>query len=398
MATQTLFVRAELLSIGTELLVGETRDTNSGDLSRELTSMGVEVVRATVLPDRLDAVTTAIRGALESVDLVVCTGGLGPTPDDLTREAVAAACGLEPFIDPGLDAWLRGLFERRGLAFAEANSKQAWLIADATTLPNPNGTAPGWWVDRPDGRVIVTLPGPPREMLPMWRDHVRPRVLERGVGRRRVSETLRLTGIGESALVGLIGDSVLRRANPEIATYARADAVDVRISAAAGADEPGRAEALLEAALAEIEPKLAPYLFARGTDGWPEALAGRLAGRSVSMVEIGTGGSLAALIGTAPWLAFGELVAPGSPIAGAHRGAEAYAQTVRRIAGTDIGLAVRVRERGRDTAVTVAVALERGVRQVTRTAFLGGDAGRRRAALIACAELWQRLGEPEADR
>src|SRR5262245_14816386 len=111
--------RSELLAVGTELLVGETRDTNSGDLARWLTELGVEVVRASALPDRLDVVTSAIRDALAHVDLVVLTGGLGPTPDDLTRESIAAATGRTPAVDPELEEWLRGLFERRGAHFVE---------------------------------------------------------------------------------------------------------------------------------------------------------------------------------------------------------------------------------------------------------------------------------------
>ena len=160
---------AELLSIGTELTVGETRDTNAGDLARELTERGVIVNRITALPGRPrggDGGVRAMRSA--RVDLVVSTGGLGPTPDDLTREAIAAHLGETPTVDPALEAWLRELFERRNLPFPEANRKQAWLIPSAEAIPNANGTAPGWWVARPDGKVVVALPGPPREMRPMW--------------------------------------------------------------------------------------------------------------------------------------------------------------------------------------------------------------------------------------
>src|SRR4051795_4558982 len=224
---------AELLAVGTELVVGETRDTNSGDLARWLTELGVEVARSSALPDRLDVVTSAIRDALARVDLVVITGGLGPTPDDLTRESIGAATGRTPAVDPDLEAWLRGLFERRGAHFVEANLKQAWLLPGAEALANPNGTAPGWWVDTDDGAAIVALPGPPREMRPMWRDEAVPRLRARGVGADRAAETLRTTGVGESQLVGLIGEQVLRRLNPVVATYARVDAVDVRVSATA---------------------------------------------------------------------------------------------------------------------------------------------------------------------
>jgi nicotinamide-nucleotide amidase len=381
---------AEILAVGSELLVGETRDTNSGDLATDLSARGVRVTRITALPDQLEAVAEAFRAALDSADLVVSTGGLGPTPDDLTREAISQVCGSEPHVDPELEVWLRAMFERRGLPFVDANLKQAWLIDGADPLPNGNGTAPGWWVERPGGGVIVALPGPPREAWPIWRGEVVPRLEARGVGADRYAETLRLTGIGESALVDLIGEALLRAGNPIIATYARADAVDVRISAEGGRGRS--AHDLVDGLMAEVLPRLGPYVFARGDDTWVDALARRLGTRTLAIVEIGTAGQLGALLGNADWLVFGELLGASSALAGEHRGAEAYAAQVRHAAGSDVGLAVRARERNGDTAVTIAVALEDGVTQVTRTAFLGGDPGRRRAALLACAELWARLG------
>ncbi len=381
---------AEILSIGSELLVGETRDTNSGDLAADLSSRGVQVTRLTALPDRLDVVADAFRAALDSADLVVSTGGLGPTPDDLTREAIAQVCGRLPHVDPALERWLRDMFERRGVAFVEANLKQAWLIDGAESLPNKNGTAPGWWVERPGGKVIVALPGPPREAWPIWQEEVAPRLEARGVGADRYAETLRLTGVGESSLVDLIGEERLRAANPIVATYARADAVDVRVSATGEAGHSARD--LVDEMLAELMPHLGPFVFARGDETWVDALGRRLEGRTVATVEIGTAGQLGVLLGRAEWLVFGEQLGAGSALAREHRGAEAYAARVREVAGSDVGLAVRVRERGGDTAVTIAVALDGQVTQVTRTAFLGGESGRRRAALIACAELWARLG------
>lgn len=112
---------AVILAVGTELTTGSTRDTNSGELAKELTDLGVRIRQTIALPDDLGAVMSAFSAGLELADLVVSTGGLGPTPDDLTREAIASACGLEPTVDPELEAWLRGLFERRGIEMPEAN-------------------------------------------------------------------------------------------------------------------------------------------------------------------------------------------------------------------------------------------------------------------------------------
>src|SRR6266566_2278314 len=151
MPPERRLLTAELLSIGSELTVGDTRDTNAGDLARSLTAIGVAVGRIQAMPDELATVRDAISTAAGRADLVVSTGGLGPTPDDLTREAISAVVGEDPVVDPDLEAWLRALWSGRGLPFPEMNVKQAWLLPSATALPNPNGTAPGWWVERADG-------------------------------------------------------------------------------------------------------------------------------------------------------------------------------------------------------------------------------------------------------
>src|SRR4029079_15676193 len=123
--------------------------------------------------------------------------------------------------------------------FPGANLKQAWLLPSASALPNPNGTAPGWFVDRPDGGIIVALPGPPREMRPMWHDHALPRLRERGLGADVAARTDRLMGIGESQVAEELGEALLRTANPEVASYARVEAVDVRVSAVGGPTQDG---------------------------------------------------------------------------------------------------------------------------------------------------------------
>ncbi|MDQ3491921.1 MAG: molybdopterin-binding protein [Chloroflexota bacterium] len=372
--------RAELLAIGTELTTGSTRDTNSGDLAAELSARGVEIGRVTALPDRLEEVSQAFAAALRRADLVISTGGLGPTPDDLTREAIAAVCAATPFVDPLLERWLRDRFARRAVPMAESNLKQAWLIPGAEALPNAQGTAPGWWVEAGQGRIIVALPGPPREMWPMWRAEALPRLEQHGLGQASAAETLRLTGIGESALADLIGGAILRAPDPEVATYARADAVDVRVSAFG----PGAGERV-RLMVAGLEPRLKRWIFARGDATWADALEQRLAGRTLATVEIGTAGQLAALLGSATWFARGEVL-PDE-----RQALRRECQRVREVASSDIGLALRASERREDTAVSVAIAVGGDVRQRTRTAFLPGAEGRRRAALAACDELWRQL-------
>jgi nicotinamide-nucleotide amidase len=372
---------AEMLAVGAELLAGETRDTNSGDIAGELTDLGVEVVRMSQLPDDQAAVTAAVREALERVDLVITTGGLGPTPDDLTRESIAAALGEEPAVDPSLEAWLRDLWAARGLPFSTVNLKQAWLIPSAQALANPNGTAPGWWVEH-DGKVVVALPGPPRELKPMWRDQVLPRLQARGLGLDRAATTLHLVGIGESALVDVVGAGLLEAENPRMATYARADFVDVRVSAVATAQQS--AEEIVAEAVAGLRPRLDPYVFARDDETWLDVLGPMLGEDMLALAEVGTGGYLALLLGQAPFVALSEL----RPTA---LDAVTLASDVCHRAEADIGLAAIAHEHGDDMQVEIGLDIEGRTDTVTRTVFRGGDTGRRRAANTAIAELWRRL-------
>lgn len=410
---QRALVAAEILSVGSELTVGETRDTNSGEIARSLTELGLTVSRVQALPDELETVRDAFADALGRADLVVSTGGLGPTPDDLTREAIAAVVNESPAVDPELERWLRGLWERRAMPMPDLNLKQAWLIPSAVALPNPNGTAPGWWVDRPDGRVVVALPGPPREMRPIWQDEAVPRLRDRGAGVPSARATLRLQGIGESVVAERIGEDLLRADRPSVATYARWDAVDVRI-AAAGED----AVPLVEATRRRIEELLGDHVWATGATSWPDAIGAELAARSwsLSLVEVGTGGSLGALIGDQPWLRLAEALDPAAPAAMARDGGpaaepddearvatsgigasapnvtprvqlEALARRARARGGSEVSVGVRARPRGGDTAVGVVVLRPGSTHHERRLVFLDGAQGRSRAALAAAAVL-----------
>jgi competence/damage-inducible protein CinA-like protein len=384
--TSSQITSAEIMAIGTELTTGATRDTNSGDLARELTALGVRIVRTTTMPDDLTVVSEAFRAALERAMLVVSTGGLGPTPDDLTREAIAAACDLETAVDPDLLAWLEELFTRRGAPMPEANRKQAWLIPGARALPNGHGSAPGWLVERPAGRVIVALPGPPREMWPMWREHALPALRQHGLGADRASHTLRLTGIGESALVPLIGEELLRGANPQVATYARAEGVDVVVSAESGGDS--RAQELVERTVEALRGSLGRYVFAEGEATWAEVLSQSLAGRTLATVEMGSGGQLLALLGSSDFLLHGELRRLTADLV-------RLAQEIRAAQHATFGLALGVHQ-ARDTHVRVAIASEDGVEEFQRVAFLAGPEGRQRAATVTCAALWEFLSREKS--
>lgn len=385
---------AQLLAVGSELTTGETQDTNGGELARALASAGVTVRRITALPDDLAAVTAAFADALASVDLVVATGGLGPTPDDLSREALASAVGEEPVIDPVVERWLRRLFARRGIPLATVNLKQAWRIPSSTTIPNPNGTAPGWWVDRSDGRVAILLPGPPREMRAMWSDWVLPRLRARGMGDGRVVRTLRTYGIGESQVAELLGDAMLRRANPVVATYARADWLDVRISAVAEpavGRGPGRpAEAVLDEAVAEVRATLAGHVWAEGATSWADlvAAAADRAGVRVAVVEAGTAGTLGALLAEVPALERATSAGPGVAPDPTEWPVEAAAGEAARAAGVAVGIALVARTiPGEGTRLRVAVIVPGAdvARVLDLHLFQHSAHGRFRAAVAAAA-------------
>src|SRR5881396_4195278 len=218
-------MKAELLSIGTELLLGQIVDTNANYLAGRLALLGIDCLHMQTVGDNLPRAKQALERALSRSDLIVATGGLGPTEDDLTREAIAAALGETPSVDPALEAELLAWFSGRGLAMPDRNRKQAWLIPSARALPNPNGTAPGWDVWK-DGKRIVAMPGVPREMTPMWEDQVEPTLAQGSALRRR---TLKLLGIGESAVEERL-DELVRSTSPTVATYAKNDGVHVRVA------------------------------------------------------------------------------------------------------------------------------------------------------------------------
>jgi nicotinamide-nucleotide amidase len=389
--------RAEILSVGSELLAGRTLDTNGGELAHALAAAGVVVTRLVALPDDEEEIAAALRTALARADLVVTTGGLGPTPDDLTREAIAAVCGEDPAVDPGLAAWLHELFARRGLALPQANFKQAWVIPSARPIPNDQGTAPGWWVEPPGGGLIVALPGPPAEMRPMWRGWVWPRLVGLGLGDGRRTLTLRTAGIGESQIVELLGPELMGRPNPRLATYARLDGVDVEVVALSQGGDP---EAILEEAARELRRRLGDHVWGTGTASWPEVLGELLErlGWRLALGEAGTDGAATTLLGGTPGLVLAELLStPPGDVDREPRQLQAWARRLRRRGSAAIALVLTARRRGEDTAMVAAVEGPGISRREASVAFLHGPQGARRAAVLAAHLLWRTLREAAGD-
>ena len=234
-------MKAETVSIGTEILLGEIVDTNANYIASQLPELGIDLYYSSQVGDNLSRLVEVIGRAYGRADLTICTGGLGPTQDDLTREAVATVVEEETYVDHDAADRLRNFFASRGVTMPESNIKQAWLIPSARAIPNPHGTAPGWWVEK-QGRVIVCMPGPPGEMTRMWTEEVVPELKKRPTGAIIVSRTLKTIGIGEGTVDEMVSE-LLSSENPTIGTYARADGVHLRLTAKAATRE--EAEALI---------------------------------------------------------------------------------------------------------------------------------------------------------
>ena len=287
-------MKAVILSIGAELLQGFLTDTNATFLAQELNALGVEVVGVSQVGDDLDRLTMAFRRAMKDADIVITTGGIGPTSDDLTREAVAAIVGETPVVDPETLETVRSFFRRRGAEMPERNSKQAWRIPSADIMANPVGTAPGWFVRHQD-TLIAIMPGVPREMTVMWAEQVVPRLQPYLDGDAIVTQTLKTIGIGESAVEEQLRH-IIDRGFPTVTTYAKNDGVHVRILAAA--KDEASAAAAVETTESEIRAILGDSVYGTLQTSLPGAVLGNLlaAGESLSIWESGTGGQLTRLL------------------------------------------------------------------------------------------------------
>jgi nicotinamide-nucleotide amidase len=291
-------MKAEICSIGTEILLGEILDTNARYVASRLPALGIDLYFMSQVGDNLERLSEVIGRAWERSDLVIATGGLGPTEDDLTREAIARVLGEEMTVDPELEHELREFFERRGASMPERNVKQATLIPSARAIPNPRGTAPGWWVER-DRHVIVAMPGPPSEMERMWEQEVAPELERRHPGAILVARTLKTVGIGEGHLDELISP-LLKSTNPSIGVYARADGVQLRIAAKAASQE--EAWRLIEPIEEEARRILGNAIWGADDDSLEGATGDMLRRHDLTLatMESCTGGLLADTITNVP--------------------------------------------------------------------------------------------------
>ena len=295
-------MKVELLTIGTELLLGHTVDTNAAELGRALAAAGAEITRRTTVPDRPDAIRASVAEALDRTGFVIATGGLGPTRDDMTKTVVAELVGKRLVLDERLLADLEARFKKMGRPMPALNRTQAEVPEGATVLPNPRGTAPGLWVEDARGRVAVLLPGVPREMRGLLVEEVLPRLLARQGGERRVvlSRTVRTTGIAESALAERVGPIEPEILPLTLAYLPSVDGVDLRVTA--WGLEPRDAETRLGRVVERLRAAAGDHAYGQdGADLAAVVLAALRAGRHrLGVAESCTGGMVAERVTSIP--------------------------------------------------------------------------------------------------
>ena len=365
---------AEIIAAGTELTSGQKLDTNSRWLAQRLGEHGVETRFHTTVGDSPADNAAAIRAACDRCDVVLMTGGLGPTLDDLTREAIAEVTGQPLELDEQALAQLKTFFAGRGRAMPQRNVSQAMRPRGSETLPNPVGTAPGVLarVPRAGGEALLAaMPGVPSEMHVMFAEQVAPR-LPGGASARRL-RLLHCYGLGESAAEELLGELTARGRNPEVGITASSATITLRILASA--EDPAEADRLAAAAEADARGKLGHYVFGTGEETLESVVLGRLAerGQTLAAAEVGSGGVVSRMLSGVPGFerAFrGSVVAPkdrsdellglpsGDPFDAVSRPhAEALARHVRDRLAVDAAVAVVADPDELTAAVTPADAV-----------------------------------------
>ncbi|MEK6529447.1 MAG: CinA family nicotinamide mononucleotide deamidase-related protein, partial [candidate division NC10 bacterium] len=329
-------MQAEIVSVGSELLLGQIVDTNSAVIGRHLAAIGLDLYYKTTVGDNLSRLTAVLRQALARSEVVITTGGIGPTADDITREAVAAATGRELEFSEHLMAQIEAFFRARGFKLSPSNRRQAFIPRGAIPIENPVGTAPAFVVEVGE-RCVITLPGVPREMEHLLVTRVLPYLRERyglkGEIRLRV---LKVVGLGESRIGELLADFMEKGRNPTIGTLAHLGQVDVRI-AAKGSDAE-TAQRLIEPVEAQIRARLGDLIFGADSETLESVISAqvRRVGARVAVAESGSGGKVAERLaaGTGEGFAGGVVLggADGAARLGAafpkHAGPEAQARVV----------------------------------------------------------------------
>ena len=349
-------MKAEIIAIGTEILLGEIIDTNSAYIAQRLPELGIDLNYKSVVGDNMGRIVETFERAWNRSDIIICTGGLGPTEDDMTREGIAKVLGEEPHVDPELERRLRSWFGGRGYPMPESNIKQAWLIPSSRAIDNPRGTAPGWWVER-DGKSIICMPGVPPEMERMWLKEVQPELEKRSDGQVLVTRTIKTVGIGEGT-VDEMAKHLYGTPGIGIGTYARADGVHLRVGAKANTREEAweRIRPIEE----ELNLVFGSAIWGRDDDTMEGYIADQMHERrtTLAVMESCTGGLLASTLTDVPgasgyflggYIPYSaqqklDLGVPADVIREfgvvSQETAKAMAESARREAGADFGIGI----------------------------------------------------------
>ena len=349
-------MKAEIMGIGTELLMGELTDTNSSWIASRLPALGIELQWVSIIGDDLPRLTEAFKQGMERSDIIFTTGGLGPTQDDLTREAIAAAFGETPIIQQEVVEDLERYFAARGGPMPQHNIKQANLIPSARFVPNRNGTAPGWWAAR-DGKIIICMPGPPGENQSMWEEQVEPQLAGLIEDEVTITRNIKTMGMSEGAVDEIVSE-FFGVENPYLGIYSKADGIHLRVIARA--KDTATAYAMIAPVEKAIHERLGEYVWGYDDDT-PEQAAGKSLmekSLSVAVMEMCTGGALANSITDNPnsisYFKGGNVAYDGAALRScgvpgevmekhgvvSQETANAMAETVRRNLNADVGIAV----------------------------------------------------------
>ncbi|GAA0860822.1 competence/damage-inducible protein A [Clostridium nitritogenes] len=285
-------MKCEILSVGTEILLGDILNTNSRYLSNELANLGIDVYYHQVVGDNRERILSALNEAFSRSDIIITTGGLGPTKDDMTKELVAEFLGMDMYLQEESLKKIEDYFKKMGRIPVKSNEKQAYFPKEAIILENNNGTAPGAIFEK-DGKAIIVLPGPPKEMEPMFNESVR-KYLESLTGYTIVSEVLRVFGIGESEAENKLQDLIDNGKNPTIAPYAKEGEVTFRITAK-GKDEE-EARKLIKPLKEEVYNRLGNLIYNTGDVSIQETVGEMLVNKNmtIGVSESCTGGLVSA--------------------------------------------------------------------------------------------------------
>ena len=396
-------MKAEIISIGTELLLGEITDTNASYLASQLPRLGIDLYWISQVGDNQARLVEVLKSAWQRSELILTSGGLGPTGDDLTREAIAEMLGEKVEIEPSLENGLRGRFAHWGMEMPLSNLRQATIVPSAKPINNALGTAPGWWVER-DGRMLVAMPGPPRELQEMWQKDVQPR-LRQSSASIILPKTFKTFGLSEAA-VGELVSPLLSSANPALGVYAKPDGIHLRL--AAKAESQKQAEKMIAEGEASIRTVLGEYIWGVDNDTLETAVGCLLMekGLSLAVMEDYSGGWLAASITDVPESPVffkGGLVAYSNEAkvtfgvnaevisqygAVSPEVAQAMSEVVRRLLDADIGIGITGIEetQARPTGVVyISIANGKISREISR------PRGKRRVTTAALVELRKSL-------